>query len=146
LLAVGNLTGAEPVVAAARSRGLPVFHGRLVADSRALDEIKDHKVFAFAGIADPEKFFATLRDARIDVQLRCAFPDHHRYRGADILALMTRAAREGLVLVTTEKDYVRLSGEPDAKPLLDVLRALPVTLAVEEAAEFQEAILGAVGH
>ncbi|HXF88336.1 MAG TPA: tetraacyldisaccharide 4'-kinase [Xanthobacteraceae bacterium] len=143
LLVVGAAAAAEPVVAAAP--GLPVFHGRLLADPQALDRIRDHKVFAFAGIADPEKFFATLEDARIDVQLRYAFPDHHPYRGADIFALMARAEREGLVLVTTEKDFVRLSGEPDARPLLDVLRVLPVTLAVDEAEEFQKMILGAVG-
>lgn len=145
LLVVGAISGAESVVAATRSRGLPVFHGRLVADPKALDRLRDHKVFAFAGIADPEKFFATLEDARIDVQLRYAFPDHHPYRGADIFALMARAEREGLVLVTTEKDFVRLSDEPDARPLLDVLHVLPVTLAVDEAEEFQRMILGAVG-
>ncbi len=143
LLVVGAASAAEPVLAAAR--GLPVFHGRLVADPKALDRLRDHKVFAFAGIADPEKFFATLEDARIDVQLRYAFPDHHPYRGADIFALMARAEREGLVLVTTEKDFVRLSGEPDARPLLDVLHVLPVTLAVDEAEKFQKMILGAVG-
>jgi tetraacyldisaccharide 4'-kinase len=144
LLVVGATSGAEPVIAAARARRLPVFHGRLVADAKALDRIRDHKVFAFAGIADPEKFFATLEDARIDVRLRYAFPDHHPYRGADVLALLARAEREGLVLVTTEKDFVRLSGEPDAGPLLDVLCVLPVTLAVDEAEEFQKTILGAV--
>ncbi len=146
LLVVGAISAAEPVVAAARAHGLPVFHGRLVADAKVLDQIRDHKVFAFAGIADPEKFFATLEDARIDVQLRCAFPDHYPYRGADILALMTRAEHEGLVLVTTEKDFVRLSGEPDARPLLEVLRVLPVTLAVDEAEELRKMILGAVAR
>ncbi|HWP27288.1 MAG TPA: tetraacyldisaccharide 4'-kinase [Xanthobacteraceae bacterium] len=146
VLVVGAVSGAEPVVVAARSRGLPIFHGRLVADAKALDRIREHKVFAFAGIADPDKFFATLEDARIDIQLRYAFPDHHPYRGADILALLARAEHEGLVLVTTEKDFVRLSGVPDAGPLLEVLRVIPVTLAVDEAEEFQKTILGAVGR
>src|SRR5262249_12869487 len=103
-----------------------------------LDVLSQHKAFAFAGIGDPEKFFDTLKAARIDVQLRDAFPDHHQYRGADVFALMVRAEREGLVLVTTEKDFMRLQGEPDARPLLDVLQVLPVTLVVEEAKEFRD--------
>jgi tetraacyldisaccharide 4'-kinase len=143
LLVVGQITGAEPVLAAAEARGLPVFHARLVPDPKALDALAGNKVFAFAGIGDPEKFFATLREARIDVQMRDAFPDHHPYRGADMLALMVRAEREGLVLATTEKDYVRLVGEPDAAALLDTLKVVPVTLAVNEADEFRKMVLSA---
>lgn len=145
ILIIGEISGAEEVLAAAKSRGLPVFHGRLRPDAKALDAIAPHPVFAFAGIGDPEKFFATLRDARIDVRLRDAFPDHHPYRGSEILALMVRAEREGLVLVTTEKDLMRLSGEPDAAKLLDVLRVLPVSLEVDEPDVFAKLVLGAAG-
>jgi len=84
-----------------------------------------------------------LRDARIDVRLRDSFPDHHPYRGSEILALMVRAEREGLVLVTTEKDLMRLADEPDAAELLDVLRVLPVTLQLAEADAFKKLILDA---
>jgi tetraacyldisaccharide 4'-kinase len=144
VLVIGDISGAEAVVAASSSRGLPVLHGRFVPDPKALDVLGQHKVFAFAGIGDPEKFFNTLEDARIDVQMRSAYPDHHQYRGADILALMARAELEGLVLVTTEKDFVRLQGEPDAAPLWDALRVLPVTLAVDEEKVFRELVLGAL--
>jgi len=144
LLVVGKISGAAPVIAAARSRDLPVFDARLVPDPKALDVLSQYKVFAFAGIADPQKFFDTLANARIDVQIRDAFPDHHPYRAADMMALKVRAEREGLVLVTTEKDLVRLQGEPDAAPLLDVLRVLPVTLDVEQDKTFREFVLGAL--
>ena len=40
---------------------------------------------------------------------------------------------------------MRLSGEPDAAALLDVLRVLPVTLAVEETKAFEKLVLSAVG-
>ena len=58
-----------------------------------------------------------------------------------LLAMMVRAEQEGLVLVTTEKDLVRLQGEPDADALLNVLRVLPVTLVVDEEREFRELLL-----
>ncbi len=143
VLIIGEMSDETGLLAAAKSRGLPLLHGRLQPDPKALDAIAQHPVFAFAGIGDPEKFFATLREARIEVRLRDAFPDHHRYRGSEILALMVRAEREGLVLVTTEKDLMRLSGEPDAAGLLDVLRVLPVTLQVTEADAFARLVLGA---
>lgn len=143
LLVIGEISGAEEVVSAAKSRNLPVFHGSLQPDPKALAAIRLHKVFAFAGIGDPEKFFATLKQARVDVELRDAFPDHHHYRGTEILALLVRAERDGLILVTTEKDLMRLTGEPDAAALLDVLRVLPVTLAVEEVQAFGELVLSA---
>lgn len=146
LLVVGENSGAAEPIAAAESRGLPVFHARLQPDPKALDAIAPHPVFAFAGIGDPEKFFATLREARVDVRLRDSFPDHHVYRGAEILALMVRAEREGLILVTTEKDLMRLHGEPDAVKLLDKLRVLPVTLAVDEAGAFAKLLLSAAGR
>ena len=145
LLVIGEISGAEAVISAAISRGLPVFHGRLEPDLKALTALRPHKVFAFAGIGDPEKFFATLKEARVDVRICDAFPDHHRYRGAEILALLVRAEREGLVLVTTEKDLMRLAGERDALALLEVLRVLPVTLAVREADAFGKLVLSAAG-
>ena len=114
---------------------------RLVAGIRFLAG-----VFAFAGIADPQKFFDTLRDAHIDVQIQDPYPDHYHYRGADILAMMMRAEREGLALVTTEKDLARLYSEPDAAALLNVLRVLPVTLAVDELPEFTALIMSVVGR
>ena len=52
---------------------------------------------------------------------------------------------EGLILVTTEKDLMRLQGEPDAARLLDVLRVLPVSLAVDESEAFTQLVLSATG-
>src|SRR5262249_7302239 len=63
LLVVGDAwSSAREVVAAAQARGLLLMTGRLVPDPAALAAIKGARVLAFAGIADPEKFFTTLRD------------------------------------------------------------------------------------
>jgi len=68
-------------------------------------------LFAFAGIAFPERFVHSLRETGAEVVDLAAFPDHHRFSDAD-LALLERMARErGARLVTTEKDHVRLSPE-----------------------------------
>jgi len=65
---------------------------------------KNQKLFAFAGIGYPKKFFAALDN----VVGRKSFPDHYQYTDADIDALRDAAARRGAKLITTEKDWVRL--------------------------------------
>jgi tetraacyldisaccharide 4'-kinase len=130
------------VIAAAP--GLPVFHGRLEPDAEALAALRPRKVLAFAGIGDPDKFFATLAGAGVEVRARQAFPDHHRYSAAEAANLIAQAERDGLVLVTTEKDLARLQGEGDLGALAGLARALPVKLLVTEADAFRQFILAKV--
>ena len=98
-------------------------------------------MLAFAGIGDPDKFFATLRDAGIDVRAALPFADHHRYRRSEARELIERAEREGLVPVTTEKDLARLAGQDDVAALAAVAQALPVTLKVTEDDAFRNWVL-----
>ena len=79
--------------------------------------LKGRRVLAFAGIGDPGKFFATLRDAGIEIGAEAPFPDHHRYRRSEARELIERAGREGLVPVTTEKGLARLYGQDDLAAL-----------------------------
>jgi tetraacyldisaccharide 4'-kinase len=132
LLAVGEAKGASDVVADATERGLSIFHGRLEPDPAAIAALRGRKVLAFAGIADPEKFFATLTAIGITAAATERFPDHHRYTATDARNLLSRAEREVLDLVTTEKDLARLQGEQDAAELLACTTALPVSLMFDE--------------
>jgi tetraacyldisaccharide 4'-kinase len=73
--------------------------------------LQGRPLLAFAGIAVPEGFASTLREAGVVVRDLVAFPDHHRYRAADLRALAERARAVGAeALVTTEKDAMRLGG------------------------------------
>jgi tetraacyldisaccharide 4'-kinase len=79
------------------------------------------RLFAFAGIGLPEKFFATLRALGAELVATHNFPDHHRYRAREITALRRAANRAGSRLVTTAKDIVRLpAAERDGIDVLDV--------------------------
>jgi tetraacyldisaccharide 4'-kinase len=133
LLVVGDGGGADDVVAEGAARGLPVLHGKLVPDTAAGAELKGRKVLAFAGIGDPEKFFASANEAGIDVAERRAFPDHHRFSAEEAAALIMDAEHDGLALLTTEKDRARMAGDPLTEALAARVHVLPVTLAVREA-------------
>lgn len=72
------------------------------------EALRGQRVFAFAGLANNEQFFEALRTAGLDVAGTKGFRDHHRYTDADLAALR----RNGLPLVTTEKDKVKID-DPD---------------------------------
>ncbi|MBI5419408.1 MAG: tetraacyldisaccharide 4'-kinase [Deltaproteobacteria bacterium] len=66
------------------------------------------EVAAFSGLARNEQFAATLREAGFVVRRFLAFRDHHPYGPGDIEKIASAA--EGMPVVTTEKDLVRLTG------------------------------------
>jgi tetraacyldisaccharide 4'-kinase len=142
LLIVGDESGARDVVVAAGK--LPIFHGRLVPDPSAVVALKSKNVLAFAGIGDPEKFFATLTAAGIAVAQRKAFGDHHRFTGEEAALLVMQAEHDGLALLTTEKDHARIAGEPALVALAETARVLPVTLMVDEVDELRALVLAKI--
>ncbi len=125
--------------------GCPVFRGRLVPDPATLRALAGKKLMAFAGIGDPDKFFATLTAAGLAPQAVRRFADHHRYTPSEAEVLVAQAAAEDLQLVTTEKDLVRLAGDPAVAALAERARALPVTLAVEDESAFRHFLLEKIG-
>ena len=65
---------------------------------------KKQKLYAFAGIGYPKKFFGALDN----VVGKKSFPDHYQYTDDDLKKLVAAAARRSAKLITTEKDWVRL--------------------------------------
>jgi tetraacyldisaccharide 4'-kinase len=141
LLAVGETNGAGNVIAEAKNRGLLIFRARLEPDRTALVALENHKVLAFAGIADPGKFFATLASAGVATAATASFPDHHRYTAEEAKDLLVRAERDSLHLLTTEKDLVRLQGEEGTADLAALATALPVTLVFEREDAVRDLVL-----
>lgn len=66
------------------------------------------KYFAFAGIAEPRKFFRSLEFAGANVVGEVGFADHQPYSDLALSRLEREAAAKGAQLVTTEKDAMRL--------------------------------------
>jgi len=84
----------------------PVLRAHLEAEAEGF---AGKNVFAFAGIGRPEKFVASLQETDAQVMGSCFFADHHPYTEDEIIQL--KAVAGEALLVTTEKDFVRLSTE-----------------------------------
>ncbi|TGN84217.1 tetraacyldisaccharide 4'-kinase [Bradyrhizobium yuanmingense] len=110
LVLIGDGNAANDVAAEIAKRNKPELRARLKPDAASLAQLSGKRVFAFAGIGDPERFFRTLRASGIDVARTRAFADHHMFSEGEIAALAAEAQREQLTLVTTEKDLARLRG------------------------------------
>ncbi|MBM3573748.1 MAG: tetraacyldisaccharide 4'-kinase, partial [Alphaproteobacteria bacterium] len=86
---------------------LPVLRARLVPGPEG-DGFAGRRVYAFAGIGRPEKFFRLLTQLRAEIVGRESFPDHHAYRPDEVMRIVEAAQARGAVPVTTAKDAVRL--------------------------------------
>ncbi len=101
--------GAAPGIAGhVMRRALAPFAQRADGTQRALAELQGPRVHALAGVANPEAFFAMLRESGLQPQATHALPDHHDFAGAPPWP-------SDAVLVCTEKDAVKLwRTRPDA--------------------------------
>jgi tetraacyldisaccharide 4'-kinase len=133
----GDDAGASRIRALAP--GKPLIRASLEPDALAAAPLIGREVVAFAGIARPEKFYATLRRIGAQIVATRDFADHHPYTAREIEALIEEAGRRGALLATTEKDVVRLTGR-QARAVI----ALPVTLRFEEPASVRGILRRAV--
>lgn len=96
------------------------------------------RALAVAGIARPGRFFDAARRHGWDVVRELAFRDHHWFDAADLKRMLSIArAAQADVILTTEKDAMRLLTLPLA-PIPRTFAYLPMTVAIEPAAEFYD--------
>ena len=93
---------------------------------------KEGKYLAFAGIADPSKFFKTLRSLGANLIDCVALSDHQNLDGQVLKRLERKANSAHAQLVTTEKDAVRLSNTYRKKVL-----SLPVRIEFDDKHELE---------
>jgi len=106
-------------------------------DSLSVAEVKLQKKLLLAGIAKPKPFFDYLQSENDEVM---TFSDHHHFSEADILNIKSQAVDK--IIVTTEKDFVRLEAEIFAAQLY----YLPIkSQLVNNSDTFDQIILDYVG-
>ncbi len=108
-----------------------------------LQWIGQDPLVAFAGIANPDRFFALLEQCGGRIVERQSFKDHHAFSASDVRHLIERAQALGATLVTTDKDHARLTGgRPDMERLAGISRTLSIHLVIEDEQRI-EALLAA---
>ena len=104
-------------------RPLGFISGEKTDDVLPCDHIRGKRICAFAGIGSPEAFRNTLAGLGGHIVSFLAFPDHHHYTRQDVYAINEAAGRGAAeLIVTTEKDGVKLDAYPDFKGAVLMLR------------------------
>ncbi|MFP9098257.1 tetraacyldisaccharide 4'-kinase [Flavobacterium sp. RHBU_24] len=104
---------------------------------REVAEVRNTQKVLVAGIAKPQPFYDYLAGADDVIK---TYPDHHEFTAAEINELDTLAKNR--IIVTTEKDYMRLQGRlPDNR-----LYYLPIqSRFLNRGNDFDKTILNYVG-
>jgi tetraacyldisaccharide 4'-kinase len=112
----------------------PVFHAR-IRPSDLRDEhgspldaavFAERRHIAVCGVANPADFAASLSELGLSPEERLEFRDHQRYGERQLARIRSAAQRTGAaLLVTTEKDAVKLAGKTPL-PIVTVRLAVDV--------------------
>jgi tetraacyldisaccharide 4'-kinase len=145
VIVVGEGAPGAALARQAGARSKPVFRARLEPDAAIAGQWRGRRVFAFAGIGQPEKFLATLQRCGAAVVRSKSFPDHHPYKPADIGAILAEAKAHDLHVVTTEKDFARIAAlSGGASP--GTIKVLPVRLAFDNERALRDLLRERLGH
>ena len=106
ILLIGTSEAGTAVVRKAAKMAKPILSAELRVHRPA--DWEGLQVLAYAGIADPTKFYNSLEGVGAEIVDRRSFHDHHPFSNEECQDLLALAKSEGLTLVTTEKDAVRL--------------------------------------
>jgi len=115
-------------------RNMPIATGHLAPLQTGLSFNK-MRVIAFAGIGRPGKFFNTLRGLGANIIATHEFADHAPIAPQMLARMRLEAKAKNAMLVTTEKDSVRLPAAARAGVI-----ALPVRLEITNSAAFDTAL------
>jgi tetraacyldisaccharide 4'-kinase len=138
LIVIGAGAASGSVAAEIAAQQRLVLSAYLQPDAGSIEKLRGKRVFAFAGIGDPQRFFRTLRAAGIEVARERAFADHHPFLEGEIESLIGEARREGLTLVTTEKDFARLRGGSELAEFVPEIVPFKVALEFADAAPLRK--------
>ena len=98
-----------------------------------IEIVQDKPAAAFCGIAHPLDFFRTLEQVPVQIVSQNHFPDHHDYSSDELQEIERQAKQaEATMIVTTEKDAVKLKGHTFDLPVFAVRIALEILEGQEE--------------
>ena len=98
------------------------------------NELKiNSKYLIFSGIGDPSSFREILLEKKINIVKEIIFPDHYNYKENDLKYIIEEAHRLKAEILTTEKDFVKLSDHDNKK-----INFLKIELKIVEEQNFMK--------
>ena len=91
------------------------------------------KYLMFCGIGNPQEFEKTLLKNKFKIKKKIIFPDHYEISRKEIKIIKETAKKKGLNIITTEKDYYRLS-----KNQRKGLKVLKIKLVIQNLDKFKK--------
>ena len=147
LLKIENLSvdfkGADRVIRRAARSAKPIQLANTIIKNKT--RLKGKSLLAYAGIADPDKFFSSLVSVGAKLIERRAFGDHHHYSPDDIeqLAKIIESLDGITEVITTQKDLVKMSATQIAgRPLRALTIEADFGLAETELDRLLQPLLG----
>ena len=116
------------------SKRIKIFYSKYVPVN--LDQFKNKKLFAFAGIGNPENFFKLISENNLNVQKKKIFPDHFDLSADDIKKMIDVAKKNDYENITNEKDFYRIKDYG-----FNEIKYLKVDLIIEEKNKFINEII-----
>jgi len=104
-------------------------------EGEKMEKYRNKKVMAFAGIGNPDNFFNLLKMNNVNIIKEVKFPDHYNYSKKELENLVNEAKRNNTILLTTEKDYLRIND--DFKQIINYIK---IVIKMEKRDEFIDEI------
>ena len=114
---------------------IKIFRGKYTAKNLGSFKIKDNFLM-FSGIGNPKEFKKTLKRYDFKIKKIVTYPDHYKYKNSDIENIKKIAKNNKLKIITTEKDYNRLSKKQKTN-----IQFLKIELKIEKEKQFKNLIL-----
>jgi len=112
---------------------IKIFYSKYIPEN--INNFKNKKILCFAGIGNPENFFYTLIEHNINIIDKIKFPDHFNYSKKDLENLLKKAEENNAILLTTEKDFLRINKEYREK-----INYLKIRVEIQNNKEFAKQI------
>ena len=74
-----------------------------------LQQFKNKKLLALAGIGNPNNFFKLLERNHLKIEKKIIFPDHYEFSKNEIKNVLSDAKKKDLDVIMTEKDFFKIN-------------------------------------
>jgi tetraacyldisaccharide 4'-kinase len=100
-----------------------------------VEQFKDKKLMAIAGIGNPENFFQLIEESGLSIEKKAIYPDHYRFTRNEIQEIEKEAENKNYQIIMTEKDYFKSKYFNNNK-----IKCLKVSLQIDEKERFIKTI------